>query len=141
MARKCKIWMSSSIFDDDFLYDVEGVNPNTREYHKIYTQSQFNQIKTIKEKIETLLDRHKEIELEGFYISSGARYYVALSLKSEFKDYLSELSVPNSYDSLIRLRNAPNTCYSRIDLNEEYERVKEEAERYNDSMKIPSMSL
>lgn len=125
MAKKCKIWMSSSIFDDHILHDTEHINPNSEEYHKIYARSRFTQIETIKKSVENLLENHKEIELEGFYVSSGATYYIALSLKREFEDYVYQLPMN-------RLWNKPNTCYERINLNETYEKLKMEVEKYAD---------
>ena len=125
MAKKCKIWMSNSIFDNNILHDVEHINHNSEEYHKICVQSRFTQIETIKKSVENLLKNHKEIDLEGFYISSGATYYIALSLKREFEDYIYQLPMN-------RLWNKPNTRYRRININEEYKKLKMEVEKYAD---------
>ncbi len=125
MAPKRKIWLSAPILYDDFLTDTEGFVAESEEHKKIYAVLRVVQISNIKNKVERFLKHHEYFELEGFYVSSGATYYIALLTKETFDDgVFREL-----YD-IVRLRNAPKTRYKKIDLYEEYETLMKEANSF-----------
>ena len=124
MAQKRKVWISCAIFTDDILKSTEDLNPNSQEWHNTIVLSQYRQISFIKGEIEGFLNRHKEITMEGFYMSSGARYYIAFFIESEYDHFVDEFP-----KTMTRLRNRPNTNYRKIDLEEQYIELRTEAKK------------
>ena len=124
MAQRRKVWISCDIFSDDYILDEDGTHCNSLEWHNTIVLSQYRQISFIKREIEGFINRHKEITMEGFYISSGARYYIAFFIESEYDHFVNEF--PNT---MTRLRNRPNTSYRKIDLEEQYIKLRTEAKK------------
>ena len=123
MAQRRKVWISCDIFTDDFLQSIENLNPNSKERKDTYVSSRYRQISHIRKELMGFLNRHKEISMEGFYISSGARYYIALFAEREYDHLIDELP-----DTITRLRNRPHTSFCKIDLEEQYKKLKVQAE-------------
>ena len=130
--RKRKIWLRSSMLDDDFLKETEGMNPNTASYAKAYSNSRLKQLMKIKAQIGNLLAKRREVELEGFYKSNGATYYTVLLVPFNNREWEKELDVDywlntvmnNEQHLFMELSNRPRSGgYQRVELVEEYEEV------------------
>ncbi len=125
--RKHKVWLSSCIFDRtvDTEWAYESCKDN-KERGNLLSLAEYSQIVKIQEQIYGLIHRHKDIELVGFYQSSGARFYTILRLKKEDEKFLEELDIaPYSfiYPELLftRLWNRPNVPYEEINFCERLE--------------------
>lgn len=135
MERKHKIWISAGVHTINFSRVTEGLHPKTEEYRMADVLSRYVQTALVRCEIEGLIMRHKDIELKGYYIS-GSKYYIELLADWDNEKYIDELPISCSTflpaEPMLKMNSRPRIGYRKIDINEEYERLKRKVDEYKD---------